>query len=165
MNRTGIGYDVHRLVQGRPLIIGGVNIPFKKGLTGHSDADVLVHAIMDALLGAAALGDIGKHFPDKGADYLQANSLKLLDKVVNKLYRVGYMPHNVDSIIIAQAPKMAEYIPRMRENIAQRLRIGPDMVSVKATTTEGMGYIGASEAIAAQAVCNLVPVKTGDRDC
>lgn len=156
MNRIGIGYDVHRLVRGRPLIIGGVNIPFEKGLMGHSDADVLIHAIMDALLGAAALGDIGEHFPDRENAYLQADSLELLGRVKNKLYDAGYMPCNIDSIIIAQRPRMAEYIPTMRENIANKLCISLDRVSVKATTTEGIGWIGAGEGIAAQAVCHLV---------
>ncbi|MDD2572969.1 MAG: 2-C-methyl-D-erythritol 2,4-cyclodiphosphate synthase [Bacillota bacterium] len=161
MNRIGIGFDAHRLVEGRPLIIGGVKIPFKRGLIGHSDADVLVHAVMDALLGAAAMGDIGKHFPDENPAYLGADSLKLLKEVGSKLGGAGYIVGNIDGIIIAQRPRMAEYIPNMQENIARQLGIDPSWVSIKATTTEGMGFAGQEEGIAAQAVALLVAGQPG----
>ena len=155
MLRIGIGYDAHRLVEGRPLIIGGVSIPFGKGLEGHSDADVLAHAIMDALLGASAMGDIGMHFPDTDPAYAGADSMKLLQEVGKKLRGAGYTVINIDGIIIAQQPRMAEHIPRMRENIARALGLDMSRVSVKATTTEGMGFPGRGEGIAAQAAVLL----------
>ncbi len=155
MSRVGTGYDVHRLTEGRKLILGGVEIPFGKGLLGHSDADVLVHAIMDALLGAAALGDIGLHFPDNDPAYEGADSLVLLRKVGGILTNHGYYIENVDSTVIAQAPKLRPYIEEMRENIASRLKIPKDRVSVKATTEERLGFTGSGEGIAAQAVCSL----------
>ena len=142
-------------MEGRPLIIGGVCIPFGKGLEGHSDADVLVHAIMDALLGASAMGDIGTRFPDTDPAYAGADSIKLLKKVGNKLRGAGYTIKNIDCIIIAQQPRMAEHIPRMRENIARALGLDTSRVSVKATTTEGMGFSGRGEGIAAQAAVLL----------
>ncbi len=151
--RIGIGYDVHKLVENRPLIIGGVKIEHEKGLLGHSDADVLIHAVMDALLGAAALGDIGRHFPDTDPKYSGADSAKLLGHVGELLKNKGYSISNIDSIIAAQAPKMAPHIEKMRENIAATLNIETDRVSVKATTTEGMGFEGRKEGISAQAVC------------
>ncbi|WP_352400886.1 2-C-methyl-D-erythritol 2,4-cyclodiphosphate synthase [Anaerotignum sp.] len=151
--RIGSGYDVHKLVEGRKLIMGGVEIPFEKGLLGHSDADVLLHAIMDALLGAAALGDIGKHFPDTGQEYKDADSLKLLSEVLYLILEKGYCIINLDATIIAQRPKVAPYIPKMRENIARVLGIELDQVNVKATTEEGLGFTGAGEGIAATAVC------------
>ena len=155
MSRVGTGYDVHRLTEGRKLILGGVEIPFGKGLLGHSDADVLVHAIMDALRGAAALGDIGLHFPDNDPAYEGADSLVLLRKVGGILTNHGYYIENVDSTVIAQAPKLRPYIEEMRENIASRLKIPKDRVSVKATTEERLGFTGSGEGIAAQAVCSL----------
>jgi 2-C-methyl-D-erythritol 2,4-cyclodiphosphate synthase len=151
--RIGTGYDVHKLTEGRRLIIGGVEIPFKKGLLGHSDADVLTHAVMDALLGAAALGDIGIHFPDDNNAYAGADSLELLRRVGEILLQNGFKIGNIDSTIIAQAPKMRPYIDEMRGNIARVLGIEISRVSVKATTEEGLGFIGAGEGIAAQAVC------------
>jgi 2-C-methyl-D-erythritol 2,4-cyclodiphosphate synthase len=153
--RIGIGYDAHRLVEGRPLIIGGVSIPFGKGLEGHSDADVLAHAVTDALLGASAMGDIGMHFPDTDPAYAGADSMKLLQEVGKKLRGAGYTVINIDGIIIAQQPRMAEHIPRMRENIARALGLDMSRVSVKATTTEGMGFPGRGEGIAAQAAVLL----------
>ena len=153
--RIGQGYDVHRLKEGRKLILGGVDIPWEKGLDGHSDADVLVHAIMDALLGAAALGDIGKLFPDTDDRYLGCDSLKLLEAVGKLLAERGYHVCNIDSTIVAQRPKLASYLPQMAENIAVVLRIAPDQVSVKATTEEKLGFTGSGEGIAAQAVCLL----------
>ena len=153
--RIGTGYDVHRLVRDRDLIIGGVRIPYEKGLLGHSDADVLLHAVMDALLGAAALGDIGKHFPDSDPAYKGISSLTLLEKVGNLLGEKGFVVENIDSTIIAQAPKMRPYIDTMRKNIAGALGMEIDFVSVKATTEEGMGFTGAGEGISAQAVCLL----------
>jgi len=152
MMRIGHGYDVHRLVKGRRLIIGGVDIPWEKGLLGHSDADVLLHAIADALLGALALGDIGKHFPDTDPAYAGADSLKLLERVMGLVAEGGYCVASLDATIIAQRPKMAPHIPAMRENIALALRCGVDRVSVKATTTEGLGFTGTGEGIAAHAV-------------
>lgn len=154
--RIGLGYDVHKLVQGRKLILGGVEIEYDRGLLGHSDADVLVHAIMDALLGAAALGDIGKHFPDTDDRYRGISSIALLEHVAALLRENGYKVGNIDSIIIAQKPKMAPHIEQMRENIAQALAIGTDQVSVKATTEEGLGFTGAGEGISSQAVCILL---------
>ena len=153
--RIGTGYDVHRLVPDRDLIIGGVRIPYEKGLLGHSDADVLLHAVMDALLGAAALGDIGKHFPDSDPAYKGISSLTLLEKVGDFLAEKGFVVENSDSTILAQAPKMRPYIDAMRENIAGALGLEIDFVSVKATTEEGMGFTGAGEGISAQAVCLL----------
>ena len=151
--RIGHGYDVHRLVEGRELILGGVNIPFEKGLLGHSDADVLTHAVMDALLGAAALGDIGVHFPDSDPAYKGADSLALAREVEKLLHARNYRIGNVDATILAQAPKLAPHIPQMRENLALALGIPTDAVSVKATTEEGLGFTGSGEGIAAHAVC------------
>ncbi len=153
--RVGMGYDVHRLVEGRELIMGGVKIPYEKGLLGHSDADVLLHAISDALLGAAALGDIGKHFPDSDPAYKGISSLILLTQVGRLLNERGYLIENIDATIIAQAPKMRPYIDTMRENIAQALGILADQVNVKATTEEGLGFTGNGEGISAQAICML----------
>lgn len=151
--RIGIGYDAHRLVKGRKLVLGGVEIPYEKGLLGHSDADVLVHAINDALLGAAALGDIGVHFPDTDPEYKDIQSILLLKRVGEMLKREGFGVVNIDSVICAERPKLSPYIDKMRENIAQALNISKDKVSVKATTTEGMGFEGRGEGISAQAVC------------
>ena len=153
--RIGMGYDVHRLVEDRKMIIGGVEIPYEKGLLGHSDADVLLHAIMDALLGAAALGDIGKHFPDTDPAYKGISSLKLLEKVGELLAEKGFLIENIDSTVIAQAPKMRPYIDTMRENIANVLGMDIDYVNVKATTEEGLGFTGTGEGISAQAICML----------
>ena len=151
--RIGHGYDVHRLVEGRKLILGGVEIPFEKGLDGHSDADVLVHAIMDALLGAAALGDIGKLFPDSDDAYLGADSVELLKKVRDVLQEHGWKPGNLDATVIAQRPKLAPYIDTMRKRIADALETDAENVSVKATTEERLGFTGSGEGIAAHAVC------------
>ncbi len=151
--RIGSGYDVHKLVEKRKLILGGVEIPYEKGLLGHSDADVLIHAIMDALLGAAALGDIGKHFPDSDDNFKNISSLVLLQNVCLLLKNSGYTTINIDSTIIAQRPKLAAYIDLMRSNIAEALEISVDSVNVKATTEEGLGFTGSGEGIAAQAVC------------
>ncbi len=151
--RIGTGYDVHRLTEGRKLIIGGVEIPYEKGLLGHSDADVLLHAIMDALLGAAALGDIGLHFPDSDERYSGISSIELLKRVRRLLLEKGYTINNVDSTIIAQAPKMRPYIEEMKKNIANALLLPIDDINVKATTEEGLGFTGQGEGIAAQAVC------------
>ena len=151
--RIGHGYDVHKLVSGRELIIGGVKIPYEKGLLGHSDADVLLHAVMDAVLGAAALGDIGLHFPDSDDKYKGASSLKLLEETARLLKEAGYKVGNIDAVIIAQSPKMMPYIERMRRNIADALGIDISCVNVKATTEEGLGFTGAQEGIAAHAVC------------
>ncbi len=153
--RIGTGYDVHRLVPERNLIVGGVKIPYEKGLLGHSDADVLLHAIMDALLGAAALGDIGLHFPDNDPAYKGISSLLLLKKTGELLLEKGYLIENIDSVIIAQEPKMRPYIEEMRKNIADVLEIEVEQVNVKATTEEGLGFTGAKEGIAASAVCLL----------
>ncbi|MCM1065462.1 MAG: 2-C-methyl-D-erythritol 2,4-cyclodiphosphate synthase [Eubacterium sp.] len=153
--RIGMGYDVHRLVEDRELIIGGVSIPCEKGLLGHSDADVLLHAIMDALLGAAALGDIGKHFPDTDPAYQGISSLTLLKKVGQLLAEKGFLIENIDATIIAQAPKMRPYIDVMRENIARALEMDAEHVNVKATTEEGLGFTGTGEGISSQAVCML----------
>lgn len=151
--RIGQGYDVHKLVTGRKCIIGGVEIPYEKGLLGHSDADVLLHAIMDAMLGAAAMGDIGKHFPDTDPRYEGISSMELLRCTCLKLRDAGYSVVNIDSTIIAQRPKMAGYIDTMRKNIAEALGIDMSLVSVKATTEEGLGFTGSGEGIAAQAIC------------
>lgn len=153
--RIGMGYDVHPLVEGRNLILGGVFIPFEKGLKGHSDADVLVHAVMDALLGAAAMGDIGKLFPDTDERYRGISSLVLLRSVGELIAQRSYRIENIDSVVMAQRPRIAPYIEQMRENIARELNIQPDRVSVKATTTEGLGFIGAGDGIAAYAVALL----------
>ncbi|MDE7325544.1 MAG: 2-C-methyl-D-erythritol 2,4-cyclodiphosphate synthase [Lachnospiraceae bacterium] len=154
--RIGTGYDVHRLVPDRELVLGGVRIAYEKGLLGHSDADVLVHAVMDALLGAAALGDIGRHFPDSDEQYRGASSLKLLKDVGDLLSQEHYLVGNIDATIIAQHPKLAEYLPTMGENIASVLGIEKNQVNIKATTEEGLGFTGAGEGIAAQAVALLV---------
>ncbi|MGN0431603.1 MAG: 2-C-methyl-D-erythritol 2,4-cyclodiphosphate synthase [Lachnospiraceae bacterium] len=153
--RIGMGYDVHKLTEGRDMIIGGVKIPYEKGLLGHSDADVLLHAIMDALLGAAALGDIGKHFPDTDPAYKGISSIKLLKKVGELLEENYFLIENIDATIIAQAPKMRPYIDTMRENIAQALKITVEQVNVKATTEEGLGFTGTGEGISSQAICML----------
>ena len=150
--RIGQGYDVHRLVEGRRLVLGGVDIPWEKGLLGHSDADVLTHAVMDALLGAAALGDIGKHFPDTDPAYKGADSLKLLERVVVLLEERGFAVGNVDATVLAQRPKLAPYIPKMRENLARVMGVDPSRVNVKATTEEGLGFTGSGEGMAAHAV-------------
>ena len=154
--RIGTGYDVHKLVEGRKLIIGGVEIPYEKGLLGHSDADVLVHAVMDALLGAAALGDIGKHFPDSDPKYKGADSLMLMREVRRILSENGFEVGNVDATIIAQAPKMSPHIDTMRRNIAEALEIDVSKVSVKATTEERLGFTGRGEGISAQAVALIL---------
>lgn len=156
--RVGMGYDVHRLVEGRDLIIGGVKIPYEKGLDGHSDADVLLHAVMDALLGAAALGDIGKHFPDTDPEYEGADSVRLLKQVGGLIEEAGYLIENIDATIIAQRPKMRDYIDTMRENIARALGIEINQVNVKATTEEGLGFTGEGAGISSQAVCCLEPI-------
>ena len=153
--RIGHGYDVHRLVENRALILGGVTIPYEKGLLGHSDADVLAHAIADALLGAAALGDIGGMFPDTDPCYAGADSLVLLKEVVQAVKKAGYVPANIDATVLAQAPKLKPYISAMRERLAKACCMDVDMVSVKATTEEGLGFTGSSEGIAAHAVCLL----------
>lgn len=155
--RIGHGYDVHRLVSGRKLILGGVTVPHSMGLLGHSDADVLCHAISDALLGALALGDIGTHFPDTDDAFKDADSLKLLGKVVEIIGNRGYKIGNIDSTIIAQKPKLASHIPNMRRNIADTIGCGIGDVSVKATTEEGLGFSGNEEGIACHAVCLLLP--------
>lgn len=153
--RIGHGYDVHRFAQGRILILGGEEIAFELGLDGHSDADVLLHAVIDALLGAAALGDIGAHFPDSCEEYAGISSVVLLRMTAQKLSEAGYKIDNIDSTVVAQSPKLAPYIPRMRANIAGALGIGVSSVSVKATTEEGLGFTGAMQGIAAHAVCLL----------
>jgi 2-C-methyl-D-erythritol 2,4-cyclodiphosphate synthase len=157
--RIGIGYDVHKLVENRALIVGGEKIPYERGLLGHSDADVLIHAIMDALLGAAALGDIGKHFPDTDKKYSGISSILLLKNVGELLESKNYRVANIDSVIIAQKPRMAPYIEQMRINIADALKLEVDQVSVKATTEEGLGFTGRSEGISSQSVCLLEKIK------
>ena len=156
--RVGMGYDVHRLVEGRDLILGGVTIPYEKGLLGHSDSDVLLHAIMDALLGAAALGDIGKHFPDTDDKYKGISSIKLLEHVGELLEEHNYQIVNLDATIIAQRPKMAPYIPQMVKNVAETLHIDESQVNIKATTEEGLGFTGTGEGISSQAICSLMPI-------
>ena len=156
--RVGLGYDVHKLVQGRDLILGGVNIPYEKGLLGHSDADVLVHAVMDALLGAAALGDIGQHFPDTDPAYKGISSIELLKKVGELLDGKGYVVENIDATIIAQRPKLAQYRPQMAANIADALHLDVSRVSVKATTEEGLGFTGTGEGISSQAITLLTEI-------
>lgn len=151
--RIGHGYDVHRLVEGRKLILGGVDIPWERGLLGHSDADVLTHAVMDALLGAAGLGDIGKHFPDTDPAYAGADSLKLLAHVAALLREKGFSVSNVDATVLAQRPKLAPHIPQIRDNLARVMGVAPDQVNVKATTEEGLGFTGSGEGMAAHAVC------------
>ena len=155
MFRIGIGFDAHALAEGFPLVIGGVRIPHSKGLQGHSDADVLVHAVMDAILGALALGDIGEHFPDTEDEFEGANSLELLSRVQKIIEDKGYCCENLDSIIIAEKPKLKFYIGDMRENLASVLKINVDQLSIKATTTEHMGFTGREEGIAAQAIVLL----------
>jgi 2-C-methyl-D-erythritol 2,4-cyclodiphosphate synthase len=156
--RIGLGFDVHKLVVGRKLVLGGVIIPYEKGLIGHSDADVLVHAINDALLGAAALGDIGKHFPDYDPKYKDISSLVLLGEVRKLLEDTGYKVVNIDSVICAQKPKMANYIDKMCKNVADTLGVTVDKVSIKATTTEEMGFEGRGEGISAKAICMIEKV-------
>ncbi|MGN8800659.1 2-C-methyl-D-erythritol 2,4-cyclodiphosphate synthase [Candidatus Merdisoma sp. HCP28S3_D10] len=156
--RVGMGYDVHRLVEERKLILGGVEIPYEKGLLGHSDADVLLHAIMDALLGAAALGDIGKHFPDTDPAYKGISSIRLLEHVGRLLEEHNYVVGNIDATIIAQRPKMAPHIPKMRANVAKALGIEESQINIKATTEEGLGFTGTGEGISSQAICALIPV-------
>ena len=153
--RVGLGYDVHKLVEGRDLILGGVKIPYEKGLLGHSDADVIVHAIMDALLGAAALGDIGQHFPDTDPKYEGISSIALLEHVGKLLEENNYIIENIDATIIAQKPKMMPHLPQMRENVAKALGIEVNQVSIKATTEEGLGFTGSKQGIAAHCVCLL----------
>ena len=153
--RVGLGYDVHKLVEGRDLILGGVKIPYEKGLLGHSDADVLVHAIMDALLGAAALGDIGKHFPDTDPQYKGISSIALLEHVGHLLEESDDVIENIDATIIAQRPKMAPHIAAMRENVAEALGISVEQINIKATTEEGLGFTGTGEGISSQAICAL----------
>lgn len=156
--RVGIGFDVHKLAEGRKLILGGVEIPFEKGLQGHSDADVLVHAINDALLGAAALGDIGGHFPDTDDKYKGIRSLLLMEKVAELLRLQGFAIVNIDAVICAERPKLAPYIVEMRNNIAECLQIDTGKLSVKATTTEGLGFEGRGEGISVQALCMIAPI-------
>ncbi|HZJ83099.1 MAG TPA: 2-C-methyl-D-erythritol 2,4-cyclodiphosphate synthase [Clostridia bacterium] len=154
--RVGIGYDVHRLVADRSLIIGGVNIPFDKGLLGHSDADVLAHSIMDSLLGAMGMGDIGRHFPDTNEEFKGISSIELLGQVANIVKREGYTIKNLDSIIMAQRPKMAPYIDKMKMNISVALQMEPQYINIKATTTEGLGFIGEGQGMAAKTVALII---------
>ena len=156
--RVGLGYDVHKLVTGRKLILGGVEIQHDLGLLGHSDADVLLHAIKDAILGAAALGDIGRHFPDTDEAYKGISSMVLLSKVKDLIFKEGYKVNNIDATIAAQQPKIAPYIKAMNENIAQTLKIEASQVNVKATTTEGLGFVGNKEGIAAYAIVSLIKI-------
>lgn len=151
--RVGLGYDVHKLVENRKLILGGVHIPYEKGLLGHSDADVLIHAVMDSLLGAAALGDIGMHFPDTDAKYSGISSVLLLKYVKNLLHDANYYICNIDATIIAQKPKMSPYISEMRKNISSALNMDMDMVNIKATTEEGLGFTGTGQGISSQSIC------------
>lgn len=159
--RVGMGYDVHRLVEGRDLILGGVKIEHSLGLLGHSDADVLIHAIMDALLGAAALGDIGKHFPDTDEKYKGISSMKLLEHVKGLIEEEGYVIENIDATIIAQRPKLRPYMEEMEENIAKVLKIEKNQINLKATTEEKLGFTGREEGIAAQAICSLTGIYEG----
>ena len=170
--RIGSGYDVHKLVEGRKLILGGVEVPHTRGLLGHSDADVLIHAIMDALLGAAGLGDIGKHFPDTDERYRGISSMRLLEHVAELLREKGYVVGNIDAVIIAQQPKLRPYIRQMEENVAHVLGISTEQVNIKATTEEHLGFTGREEGIASQAVCLLesfyessVPVADSESRC
>ena len=158
MIRIGTGFDVHRLTEGRKLILGGVEIPFEKGLDGHSDADVLIHALMDAMLGAAALGDIGKHFPDTDPAYKGADSMELLKKVTEILREEGYALGNADVTVMCQRPKLAPHIMTMRENLARAIGVDTSDISVKATTTEKLGFTGRGEGIAAEAVCTIIKI-------
>jgi 2-C-methyl-D-erythritol 2,4-cyclodiphosphate synthase len=153
--RTGIGYDVHQLVPGRKLVLGGVEIPFPKGLLGHSNADVLIHAIIDALLGAAGLGDIGRYFPDTDPAWAGADSCKLLSQVADMLAAINFRIVNIDAVVLAQKPKIAPFIPKMQENIAASAGIDASRINVKATTTEGLGFVGREEGMAAQSVCTV----------
>lgn len=162
--RVGMGYDVHKLVEGRKLIMGGVEIPYEKGLLGHSDADVILHAIMDALLGAAALGDIGKHFPDTDQNFKGISSILLLKKVGQLLEENDFVIENIDGTIIAQKPKMRPYIDDMRKNIAQALGIDINQVNVKATTEEGLGFTGRGRGISAQAIASISPISSNIYD-
>lgn len=157
--RVGLGYDVHKLVDGRPLILGGVEIPFELGLLGHSDADVLVHAVMDALLGAAGLGDIGKHFPDTDPKYKGISSILLLEHVRDLLEKQMYVINNIDATVIAQRPKLRPYMEEMEQNIAKALRIDIDQINLKATTEEGLGFTGSLQGISSQAICSLTSVR------
>ncbi|ERK29397.1 2-C-methyl-D-erythritol 2,4-cyclodiphosphate synthase [Clostridium intestinale] len=154
--RVGLGYDVHALVENRKLILGGVQIPFEKGLLGHSDADVLIHAIMDSLLGAAALGDIGRHFPDTDERYKGASSIELLKYVGKLLNEKGYIVNNIDSTIIAQKPKLSPFIPSMIDNIAEALNISIEDLNIKATTEEGLGFTGKVEGISSHSICSII---------
>lgn len=156
--RVGLGYDVHRLVEGRALVLGGLEIPYEKGLLGHSDADVLLHAVMDALLGAAALGDIGRHFPDTDPAYKGISSMRLLEHVGGLLERENYQIINLDATVIAQKPKLAAYIPEMVKKVAETLKLDESQVNIKATTEEGLGFTGTGEGISAQAICSLMPI-------
>ena len=160
--RVGIGYDVHKLVDSRKLMLGGVHIPFEKGLLGHSDADVLIHSIMDSLLGALAKGDIGKHFPDTDSNYKNANSMELLVEINNIVKSEGYSIVNIDSVIVAQKPKLTPYIEDMVKNIASNLNISENQVNVKATTEEGLGFTGSGDGISAKAVVLIEKSKTTD---
>ncbi|WP_032120605.1 2-C-methyl-D-erythritol 2,4-cyclodiphosphate synthase [Clostridium amazonitimonense] len=153
--RIGLGYDVHKLVENRDLILGGVIVPHEYGLLGHSDADVLVHAIMDSILGAACLGDIGRHFPDNNATYKNISSLELLSKVLELITQKGFIVGNIDATIIAQKPKLSPYIDKMRSNISKTLNIDIDKINIKATTEEGLGFTGNEEGIASQSICLL----------
>ncbi|MCM1524286.1 MAG: 2-C-methyl-D-erythritol 2,4-cyclodiphosphate synthase [Ruminococcus sp.] len=155
MIRIGQGYDVHRLSDNRRLILGGVDIPYEKGLLGHSDADVLTHAVMDALLGSCALGDIGRHFPDSDEEWAGADSIKLLERVTDIIRKAGYRAGNIDSTVVCQSPRLSGYIEQMRGNIARACGIGIEAVSVKATTEEGLGFTGSGQGIAAYAVCTV----------
>jgi 2-C-methyl-D-erythritol 2,4-cyclodiphosphate synthase len=157
--RIGTGYDAHRLVAGRNLVLGGVTIPFEKGLDGHSDADVLIHAVCDALLGAAGLGDIGRHFPDTDPAYKDISSIRLLEMTAGKLRDRGFTVGNIDATVLAQAPKLAPFMEDMAANIADALDIGPHRVNIKATTTEGMGFVGAGEGMAAMSVALIRETK------
>jgi 2-C-methyl-D-erythritol 2,4-cyclodiphosphate synthase len=154
-SRIGFGYDVHRLVQGRPLILGGLTIPFGKGLLGHSDADVLAHAVMDAILGALGKGDIGRHFPDSDPRYKDANSLSLLKEVVGILHHEGFMVNNLDATIVAQEPKLTDYLEEMAKQLSHVLGVAPGSANVKATTSEGLGFCGRGDGMAAYAVVTL----------
>jgi len=156
--RIGIGYDAHRLVDDRPLVLGGVTIPHEKGLAGHSDADVLLHAVSDALLGAAALGDLGAHFPDTESEWAGADSQDLLKRVTAEVEEAGYAPNNVDATIVLERPKLRPHIDAMRNNIARCLEVASDRVSVKATTNEGLGPVGRQEGAVVHAVCTIAPI-------
>lgn len=157
--RVGIGYDVHKLVEGRKLIIGGVEIPFEKGLLGHSDADVLIHAIMDSILGALGLGDIGKHFPDTDQQYKDVSSLVLLERVYQLMKARNYTIGNIDAVVAAQRPKLSPYIDAMKEKIANVLNVSKEKINIKATTTETLGFEGRGEGISAYSICLVVPSK------